>query len=126
MTVKKLDTDFYNETNERLSNTSQLRLFSLLQDIETKERFLNIFNAYMINEDVSRSVIYEKYEVGNNEWWDNISNKLYGTPYLWWILPMINNIVNPFESLEEGTEINVLKERYIYQMLKEIRNLGDV
>ncbi|MFW6014838.1 MAG: hypothetical protein ACOCRK_00205 [bacterium] len=67
MTVKKLDTDFYNETNERLSNTSQLRLFSLLQDIETKERFLNIFNAYMINEDVSRSVIYEKYEVGNNE-----------------------------------------------------------
>jgi hypothetical protein len=36
----------------------------------------------------------------------------------------MNNVVNPFEELEVGSSIFVLRPSYLYQFLKEIKNVG--
>lgn len=43
---------------------------------------------------------------------DLLANDFYGVPDLWWILASINNIIDPFVSVPEGTVIRVpTKER---------------
>jgi hypothetical protein len=37
---------------------------------------------------------------------------------------MVNNIANPFEFPEAGTNIKILKSSYIYSVLNEIKELG--
>jgi hypothetical protein len=37
---------------------------------------------------------------------------------------MFNNVVNPFEFLEPGLQIKILRPTYIYQVIKEIKNIG--
>lgn len=123
--LKKLEETFYEVTGQRLDNTSQLKLFSLLQDTN-EDVLLNIFNSYELSDEVANNAFFDTYEVENDDWWDNISFKAYGTPYLWWAIALTNNITNPFEEIEAGDLIYLLKPEYIYQLLKEIRNIGTV
>ena len=126
MATRKIDSTFYEETGKRLRNTSQLKLFNLLKD-DDGDKFMNIFKSYELNEDVETDAsLFDKYEVDNDDWWDNISYKFYGTPYLWWVLPLYNNMVNPFEDLEEGDTINVLKEEYMYVLLTDIEEISEL
>ena len=39
---------------------------------------------------------------------------------------IVNNIVNPFEELESGQILRILKGTHIYSILKEVRNIGNV
>ena len=122
--IEKVDQTFYEITGSRLQNTSQLKLFSILNDLQNNEYFLGIFNSYSINNDLTEKLYYDLYEVGEDEWWDDISYKYYGTPYLWWAIAMVNGVVNPFEELNQGTSIFILRTQYLYQFLKEVRNVG--
>ena len=38
----------------------------------------------------------------------------------------MNNITNPFEELKVGTQIAVLKKKYLYQLLKEIKAVATI
>jgi len=122
--IEKVDQTFYEITGQRLQNVSQLKLFSILRDTHLDEYFLSVFNSYNINQDLAEKIFYDLYEVGHNEWWDDISYKYYGTPYLWWSVALMNDVVNPFEELEVGSSIFVLRPSYLYQFLKEIKNVG--
>lgn len=122
MAVTNTNKTFLEVTKKRLSNTSFLRLFNILQD---SEEFMNIFRSYTLNEDVtSETVFYEMYEIDHNDWLDNISYKYYNTPYLWWVIALMNNINNPFEDLQPGYTLKILKTEHLYQLLSEIRNIG--
>lgn len=124
--LKKVDKIFQEITGARLQNVSQLKLFDILKDIEDNEFLLNIFKSYTISDNVNASVHFELHEIDNNEWWDDISFKYYGTPNLWWVIALMNDVINPFEYLEEGRVLQILKLDYIYQLLKEIKNVGDL
>ena len=124
--IQKIDKTFYEITGIRLNNVSLLKLFGVLEDIQNDEKIFNIFKSYELNSEMESNVHYELHEVGHNEWWEYISYNYYGTPYLWWILPLINEVTNPFEWLEEGKFLKVLKPEYIYQLLKEIKTLGEL
>lgn len=124
--LEKIDKVFQDITGTRLNNVSQLKLFNIIKSIEENERLWNIFNAYTISDDINPSLHFDLYEVGNDEWWENISFNYYGTPFLWWSIPLMNNVVNPFEYLEVGVVLKILKSNYIYQLLKEIRNIGNL
>lgn len=123
MSLKNIEETFYDIMGFRLDNTSQLKLFNLLQDTDGDIIF-NIFNSYELSDEVSNNSFFDTYEVDNDDWWDNISFKVYGTPYLWWTIALTNRITNPFEEISPGDLIYVLQPQYIYQMLKEIRNIG--
>jgi hypothetical protein len=127
MTITNTDKTYYEHTNRRLSNISQLRLFNILLDNDGYTNFMNIFRSFSINDDVTYKVnYYILYNVGYDEWWDNISYKQYGTPNLWWIIAMINSVVNPFEELQEGTSIKILKEEFLYVVLRDLENISDL
>lgn len=113
-------------TENRLSNTSYLNLFNILQNLEDKNYFFNIWKGYEVNEEIYVNTYYEMYKVEDGDYWDSISYKYYQTPYLWWILVIVNGVNNPFEYLEDGKEIFILKKEYLYNFLKEIKNIGVV
>lgn len=119
--LKKLDKSYYEFTGKRLGNNSQLRAFNVLEDSDGTE-LLNIFRAYNIKN--LNDNYYLIHELDYEDRWDNLSWKYYGTPFLWWVIPMVNDIENPFEIPEAGTNIKILKNNYIYSVLNEIKELG--
>lgn len=127
MAVEKTNTSYFEETGIKLSNTSQLKLFPIFLDNDRETKFLNLFRSYKLNEDVQTDVVFfGSYEVSNDEFWDDIAYKLYGIPQLWWVIALINNVVNPFEELSDGDNIKILKEDYIYNLVKDLEELSDL
>jgi len=122
--LEKSDKSFYELTDVRLANLSQLKLFSILNDTTTNEKIMNIFESYNIGDVVYNTSYYELYDVENDDWFEDISYKYYGTINLWWLIAMFNNVINPFEYLEPGLQIKILKPIHIYQVIKEIKNIG--
>lgn len=126
MSTRKLTESFYDLTKFRLSNSSILNLFNIMQDSDDN-KFVNFFRSYVFNDDVTTNIVFfDTYQVDNDDWWDTISYKYYGTPYLWWVVALTNNIMNPFEELNTGDDIKILKEQYIYQLLKEMKSISEL
>lgn len=126
MAVTKATESFYDVTGKRLGGNSQLKLFNILRDHDTT-MFINIWRSFSLNDDITTDILYyDTYEVGSDVWWDNISYDIYGTPELWWIVAMMNDVVNPFEELEEGSNIKYLREEYLYVLFKDIERLSDL
>lgn len=120
------DETFFELTGVEKNTYSFLRLFNTLLDNDRETKFLNIFRSYVSNEDVFRDVaFFETYEVSNGEYWDNVSYNLYTTPYLWWVIALLNNIVNPFEELEDGDQLNVLRDEYVYQLTADLEKIAE-
>ena len=118
MTVTRIDKTFYEETGTRLSNVSYLKLFNLLKDTDNT-KYLNIWRSFELNDEVTdETVFYLSYEVADDDWWDNISYYYYETPFLWWVIALMNDVQNPFEELEVGSNIKILREEYLYQLIK--------
>lgn len=123
----KLQEEFSELTNQKLKNTSLLKLHRPLIDLDDKTNFINIFRSYITNLSIIDSSRYYTYhEVGNNEWLDVISYQYYETDNLWWVIALVNNIVNPFEDFGEGIFIKILKSEYIYKILREIEKVGEI
>lgn len=117
---------FFELTGTEKNTFSFLRLFNTLLDEDRETKFLNIFRSYLSNEDVFSDVsFFETYEVSNGEYWDNVSYNLYETPYLWWVIALLNNISNPFEELEDGQILNVLREDYVYQLTSDLEKIAE-
>lgn len=117
---------FFELTGIEKSTFSFLRLFNTLLDEDRSTTFLNIFRSYVVNEDISSDIsFFETYEVSNGEYWDNVSYNLYETPYLWWVIALLNNISNPFEELESGDQLNVLRDDYVYQLTSDLEKIAE-
>ncbi len=124
--TKYTDESFFELTGTEKSTYSFLRLFNTLLDEDRETKFLNIFRSYIANENVfSEVAFFETYEVSNGEYWDNVSYNLYDTPYLWWVIALLNNISNPFEELEDGDILNVLRDEYVFQLTSDLENIAE-
>jgi hypothetical protein len=120
------DKSFFELTGIEKSSYSFLRLFNTLLDEDRETKFLNIFRSYIANDNVfSQVAFFETYEVSNGEYWDNVSYNLYKTPFLWWVIALLNNIVNPFEELEDGDILNVLRNEYVFQLTSDLENIAE-
>lgn len=119
-------TDYRVLTNQSLNNSSQLKLFSVANELSSNTKYLNIFRSYILNRsNLNNDSFYNLYEVDNDDWLDTISFKVYQTPNLWWVIAIVNNISNPFEELYPGKILRILKPNYIYNILKEIKSIGE-
>jgi hypothetical protein len=54
--------------------------------------------------------------------WTIISQKLYGTIKLWWLLCLTNKILNPVTIPAEGTIIKVIKPNFVRVVIEEIKS----
>ncbi len=117
---------FFELTGVEKNTFSFLRLFNVLLDEDQETKFLNIFRSYLANDDVfSEIAFFETYEASNGEYWDNVSYNLYETPYLWWVIALLNNIVNPFEELEDGDQLSVLRADYVYTLTSDLEKIAE-
>ena len=119
-------TDYRVLTNQSLNNSSQLKLFSVANELSSNTKYLNIFRSYILNRsNLNNDSFYNLYEVDNDDWLDTVAFKVYQTPNLWWVIAIVNNISNPFEELYPGKILRILKPNYIYNILKEIKSIGE-
>jgi len=124
--VKEVTQSYYEIKKKRLSTSSQLNLFNILEGVD-KVKFMNIFRFHSINSDIlNDSLNYYVHDVGEDEWLDTIANKYYGSTRLWWIIPLFNYEINPFEMLTPGSQLKVLRSEYIYQVLKDIEKIKNL
>lgn len=122
----RLPDSFTDITGEDLANTSQLKLFNILED-ENNVKLQNVWRSYSLNELVTdETVFYQTYEINDDDFWDNISYLYYDSPNLWWVLCIMNNVENPFEEIEAGQETKVLRENYLYQLIKEMEIISEL
>lgn len=122
--VVKVNKTYPELTGESFTNTTQLSQFQILQILQNKEYYFNIWRNLILTENEKRDLaLYETYVVEENEFWENISWKLYGTVYYWWVLAFFNDIINPFESLYVGQTLRVLNSTYIPSFLKMLDSL---
>lgn len=121
---------FFELTGNTLRNTSMIRLFNILLDEEDREtQFVNLFKSFRINQDLMTDIMFfDTYEVeGEGQaWWDNISFDVYGTPFLWWMVALFNDIVNPFEELEPGSNLSILRSEYLYTIFKDMDVISEL
>ena len=122
-----IDESFFEVTKVKLKQTSFLRAFNLLQDSDRVTKYLNIFKSLKLNtsEEFDLS-FFETYETENDDWWDNISYNVYGTPHLWWVVALFNNIFNPYEELDEGQNLKILKPVFVFTLFKDMDNIREL
>lgn len=121
MAIKIIDKEFKTISSQSLPITSRLRLFNILQMTEDNTYFMNIFRNYKIADYAKQNNIYfDLYSCEEEDWWDNISYKYYDTERLWWLVCEMNDVVNPFEEIEPGLQVKVLKEDHLYSIFTAI------
>ena len=97
-----------------------------MYDTSDGERFLNVFRTIVKNKGMDDTSLYDEYMVQENDWFDLISFRYYEVSNLWWVVAILNDVTNPFESLEEGTSLKILKNQYlfmVYDSIYEIESL---
>jgi hypothetical protein len=112
MAIKKTDKKYVDIKNKKISNSSIMRMFNILQD-EDNNYLLNIFKTFDINE---RTLVNKTSTEDIRvvvPWWEMISHTYYNDINLWWLSCLSNNVVNPFEEIDEGQQISMLRKRYI-------------
>ena len=124
---EKVDKTFFEATSIRLKQTSILKAFNVLKDEDRVTEYLNIFKSLKLNVDEETTMAYfETYETENDDWWDNISFNVYGTPYLWWVVALFNDVINPFEELDEGQNLKILKPVFIFSLFKDMDTIREL
>lgn len=121
-----LDKTFEDITDLSVPTASFINLLPVQLDEDGITYMLNIFRTYTINEEVRRNVqYYITYEADEEEWWENIAFNVYDTVELWWVNCMMNDVINPFEELSPGQNLNIMKTDMVPTIVREIRNRAD-
>jgi len=71
--------------------------------------------------EIKRTPIYYRTTVSDVMQPDFISYKIYGTERYWWIICLVNDIMNPFTDIEEGVILKIPHIMDIYDFLKKWR-----
>ncbi len=118
--------NFRELTNQKLPTPSRLNLYDIQQDVNMTY-FVNIFKSYNTSNLVTgNNDFFTIHLAEEDDWWDNISYKYYDTPTLWYIICAMNDIINPFEEIEPGQSIKILKQMYLYNIFKDIQTISEL
>lgn len=83
---------------------------------------LNIFVKYKLIEVYKSNIqFYFEYEIAPGDRWDLLANKWYGSPNLWWVIAIFNNVIDPFEQLQSGNVLKMIKLTYVPDILLALR-----
>ena len=125
MAVKKSTRRYRKITGKRLTMGSRLNVYNILFETRDNTYFLNIFRTFAVNDNIKENNVYfDVYYAEEEDWWDNISYKYYDTERLWWLVCEMNDVVNPYEDLDPGQRIKILKEGYLYNVFKNLTEIS--
>lgn len=107
-------------------NTSFMNLFkSIIYDnTQNPNPSLDIWDAWIISPILQSDLKnFSVYNIKSGDTWVGLARQFYNDERLWWMLPLFNNIENPFiikqqDIFQEGiTQIKVLSRQNIDQIL---------
>ena len=64
--------------------------------------------------------IFDNIQIDGDITWTLMSQKLYGTIRLWWLLCLVNKIMNPVKLPTPGLVIKAIKPNYIQTVIDQI------
>ena len=92
-------------------------MFNIYENIDGTY-FYNILQTVVLPEFPEAYIDY--YIVPPNMAWTVLSDKIYQTINLWWLILLVNNITNPVQMPEAGTKLKYLKKAYVGYVLNSI------
>lgn len=102
-----------------MSNTYSIK--NILGDINYLNlNVTNIFNKVDLSDIRNDITYYNEYNISNIERWDLLSTRFYGTPKLWWMLAVFNNVKDPF-NLKNLETIKIIKIEKVPTILLKIK-----
>jgi hypothetical protein len=81
----------------------------------------NIFKNIDLSNINTNLDYFDEYKITNNDRWDLISTKFYGTPFLWWMLAAFNNVQDPFAEIKSLEQIKIIKKELIPTILLQLK-----
>lgn len=82
--------------------------------------FYNLLKTVNFPEDL-REDIFSLYTVQDRDTWTGISWKVYNDIRMWWIICAANNITNPLEMPESGTQLKILNIYVVKNILNQLK-----
>lgn len=127
MSIKKATKKYRDITKQRLSTASRLNIYNIFRITETNQNFLNHFRYFEIVDSIKNNNAYwDIYVTEENDWWDNISFKFYETSYYWYLLCELNDIINPYEEIQAGQQVKVLRQAFMYEIFKDMSDIAEL
>jgi hypothetical protein len=122
MAIKNIDKTYSDLKNVRLTESSMIRMFNILQD-DDGEYFMNIFKTFVVDTNVINTGTNLDNVRVVDPWWENIAFTNYNDVDLWWLPCITNNVINPFEEITEGDTISILKKQYVPYVHRDMASI---
>ena len=117
------DLEQYQNQIQQLPSLEDVRYENIFKVAKTdKFFFYNIIKKISIPEDIQSDIYYE-IRINSNKPWTTLSNEIYGTQDLWWLICLVNSIYNPINNPTLGEVYKIIKPDYINPILVEIKKL---
>jgi hypothetical protein len=117
-------------TNSNFPNTSFMNLFSniIYDPITNTNISLDIWDAYVIGQFYQDQIRYFKlHKIQTNDTWVSLALYYYGDERLWWVIPLFNEIEDPFIVMSQNLlmdtvkQVKVLQSQYLNALLLSAR-----
>ncbi len=117
-----------------ITNLNKKRSEAIELGLINEEFYENIFSLYKIDKhfilnlmkkvsipsgSIDEQYIYYKV-INYNAPWTSVSFSEYGSIRLWWLICIMNNIMNPIHNIPPGTVLKFLKPEYVSAVLQVI------
>ena len=118
---------FQNNINE-LPELETYRYENIFKVYETKNLSIsgennffiyNIIKKISLPDDLDNS-FFEFFTLNKNLPLTTISYQIYSTTYLWWLIMVVNKIINPYKDLPNGQKIRYVKPEFVKIILDAI------
>ena len=117
------DLEQYQNQIQELPSLEDVRYENIFKVAKTdKFFFYNIIKKISIPEDIQSDIYYEL-RINSNKPWTTLSNEIYGTQDLWWLICLVNKIYNPINNPTLGEVYKIIKPDYVSPILVEIKKL---
>jgi len=117
------DLEQYQNQIQELPSLEDVRYENIFKVAKTdKFFFYNIIKKIFIPEDIQSDIYYEL-RINSSKPWTTLSNEIYGTQDLWWLICLVNSIYNPINNPTLGEVYKIIKPDYINPILVEIKKL---
>ena len=95
-------------------------IFKVYQTGQKNFFFYNIIKTIQIPDNINNN-IFDTITLYNGVPFTTLSYNIYGTTYLWWLICIINNVKNPFDTNNAGKSFKIIKKQYIKIILDSIK-----
>lgn len=102
-----------------LPSSSYETIFNMYKD-QGEFYAYNILKTVRFPNDIEDEFFYFHQTAGRDPW-TKLSFDHYGTIRLWWLVCLVNKIMNPVLLPEPGTVIKILKPIYVSEVIDQIK-----